>query len=399
MELTTAPKIEKESESLHIIHYPDGKTLYLVGTAHVSKESVELVEETINRVNPDTLCVELDDKRFERMTNKEKFLDINIVEILKNKQMFYFIGQFILAMFQRKIAEKTGSTPGREFTRAIELAKERDIRIVLAERDIGVTLKRAWRLNRFRDKFKLIAGLGASESVDIENMDIEELKSFDVMSKIMEEFAEELPVTKRVLIDERDIYLAEKIREGLGQTTVAVVGAGHVPGMLEILESNSQPADLSEIEYVPPAAPVGKILKWGIPIIIISIFIWGFFSGGRDVAGEVLLYWVLINGILTAIGCLLSFAHPLTTISGFIAAPITSLNPTIGAGIVTGIVQAMLVKPRVRDFEELRDSTMRIRGWWTNRVTRVFLVFFFSSLGSAIGTFVAFPFLTKFFTG
>jgi len=225
------------------------------------------------------------------------------------------------------------------------------------------------------------------------------LKSFDVMSKIMEEFAEELPVTKRVLIDERDTYLAEKIREGLGQTTVAVVGAGHVPGMLEILESNSQPVDLSEIEYVPTAAPVGKILKWGIPIIIISIFIWGFFTGGRDVAGEVLLYWVLINGILTAIGCLLSFAHPLTTISGFIAAPITSLNPTIGAGIVTGIVQAMLVKPRVRDFEELRDSTMHIRGWWTNRVTRVFLVFFFSSLGSAIGTFVAFPFLTKFFTG
>ncbi len=399
MQQVTAPKIEKESESLHVIHYPDGKTLYLVGTAHVSKESVELVEDTINRVNPDTLSVELDDKRFERMTNKDKFLDINIIEILKNKQMFYFIGQFILAMFQRKIAEKTGSLPGREFTRAIEMAKERNMRIVLADRDIGITLKRAWRLTRFRDKFKLIAGLGASESVDIENMDIEQLKSFDVMEKIMEEFAEELPATKRALIDERDVYLAEKIREGLGDTTVAVVGAGHVPGMLKVLGSTGTPNDLTELEYVPPAAPVGKILKWAIPVIIIGIFAWGFFTGGREVAGEVLVYWVLINGILTAIGCLVSFAHPLTTISGFLAAPLTSLNPTIGAGFVTGIIQAMLVKPRVRDFEELRDSAMHVRGWWTNRVTRVFLVFFFSSLGSAIGTFVAFPFLTKFFTG
>ena len=399
MQQVTTPENVKESESLHVIQYPDGKTLYLVGTAHVSRESVELVEDTINRVNPDTLCVELDDKRFERMTNKDKFLDINIIEILKNKQMFYFIGQFILAMFQRKIAEKTGGQPGREFTRAIEMAKERDMKIVLADRDIGITLKRAWRLTRFRDKFKLIAGLGASESVDIENMDIEQLKSFDVMEKIMEEFAEELPATKRALIDERDVYLAEKIREGLGNTTVAVVGAGHVPGMLKVLESASTPSDLAELEYVPPAAPVGKILKWAIPLIIIAIFVWGFLTGGRAVAGEVLVYWVLINGILTAIGCLISFAHPLTTISGFLAAPLTSLNPTIGAGFVTGIVQALLVKPRVRDFEELRDSAMRVRGWWTNRVTRIFLVFFFSSLGSAIGTFVAFPFLTKFFTG
>jgi len=391
-------KITENKQNVHHIVFDDGRELYLVGTAHVSLQSVELVEETINEINPDTICIELDDKRYNSIMNKQKYEDLDIVKIIREKQLFFFIGQFIMASYQKKIAEKTGSRPGMEFKRAIELGEEKGAVMVMADRNIGTTLKRAFRLTPFWDKMKFLGSLFLADDDDFEDLDIEQLKEHDAIERIVGSFEDELPVTKEVLIDERDRYLASKICENLGEVTVAVVGAGHVPGMLKQFDAPLTPEAREEIEFIPPPSKAGKILPWIIPAIVIGAFVWGFSSGRRDVAQDAIIYWVLANGILTSLGCIIALAHPLTILSGFIAAPITSLNPTIGAGFVTGIVQTFLNKPTLSDFEEIQNSKFSMKLLWKNRIFRIFMVFFLSSIGSSVGTFVALGPLYKLFS-
>ena len=212
-------------------------------------------------------------------------------------------------------------------------------------------------------------------------------------------FTKDMPVTKNVMIDERDTYLVSEIQNNLGTVTVAVVGAGHVPGMLKKFDTKISNEEKKEINFVPNPTIVNRLIPWIIPAIVIGGFVYGYLYGDREYAGKFALYWFLINGSLSAIGCLIALGHPLTIIAGFLAAPITSLNPTIGAGIVTGIVQTVLVKPRVKDFEEIQNDGFKIRYIWQNRVLKIFSVFLLSSIGSAIGTFWAFKFLIKFISG
>jgi len=323
-------KIEEVEQNVNKISYKDGKVLYLVGTAHISEESKDLVEKTINEYKPDTVSVELDELRFEKMMKKSKYEDINIFQIIKKKQLFFFIGQFILGSFQKKMAKKTKSKPGEEFKKAVELANENEAEIVLADRNIGITLKRAWRLTKFWDKIKLIgASFFGSTDEDIDKDKIEEMKKADAIEEMVKGFADELPDAKKVLIDERDTYLGYKIVHNLGKVTVAVVGAGHVNGILKGIKDNSFPESLDDISEVPPAGKAGKIIPWVIPIAVMALFVWGFTSGRTEMAQDVIIYWVLANGILTAIGCLIAFGHPLTVIAGFIAAcPISPLKTT-----------------------------------------------------------------------
>ncbi len=385
------------SDDITIIDYDDGRKLYLIGTAHVSKNSAELVENSIREINPDSVCIELDQQRFEAITKKNRYEDIDIFQIIKKKQLFFFIGQFIMAAFQKKISEKTGSKPGEEFIRAINACEENEIKINLIDRNIGTTLKRAWRLTPFRHKMKFLGALLTENSDELDNLNIEEMKNRDAIDDMVKAFSDDLPVTKRILIDERDIYLTYGIQKNSGNTTIAVVGAGHVPGILARINEPVEETVKNELDFIPPRSLFSKIIPWLIPALVAAGFIWGFTSGRKDIAGEVALYWILANGLLTSLGCLLAFAHPVTVVAGFIAAPITSLNPTIGAGFVTAIVQSFLVKPRVMDFEQINNKSLKIRQWWKNRVTKIFLVFIFSSIGSSIGTFVALPALRKFF--
>jgi len=400
MQNSVYPEITETRQNVHLLTFPGDKKLYLIGTAHVSQSSVELVESLINEVRPDTIAIELDEKRSQRIMMKNIFDDIDIVEIIREKQLFFFIGQFIMASFQKKISEKTGTSPGSEFRKAIELSRASGARLVLADRDVGVTLKRAWRLTPLRDKMKFLGGLLFSSNKELENLDIEELKKSDAIDTIVKSFSDELPVTKKVLIDERDDYLSNEIEAGLGETTVAVVGAGHVPGILNRLNGTiKREPDNEQINTVPKPSRAGKIIPWIIPTVIIAGFIYKIAFGNIEVAKDAIVFWVLANGILTALGCLLSLSHPLTAVAGFIAAPITSLNPTIGAGFVTALVQTLLSRPRVRDFNEIQNGALGITDWWKNRVTKIFLVFILSSIGSSIGTFVALPYLTRLFAG
>lgn len=384
-------------QNVNLLEFGENKKLYLIGTAHVSADSVQLVEDCIREFTPDTICIELDKQRYKSITQSDAYKEIDIIQIIRQKQLFFYIGQFLLASYQKKIAEKTGSIPGREFKRAIELSEESGAKLALCDRNIGITLKRAFRLTPFRHKMRLLAGIFAATDDDLKDIDIEKLKKQDALENIVGSFEKELPITKQVLIDERDEYLAHNIINNLGNTTVAVVGAGHVAGILRQMEKPVDNTRIDELERVPAASKAGKILPWIIPVIIVGGLIWGFLNGNSEVAADVMLYWILVTGTLAALGSLAALAHPLTILAGFVAAPITTLHPALGVGFVTAIVQTFLVKPRVRDFEEIQNHSLTIKKWWSNRVTRVFLVFLCSSIGASIGTFVALPALMKIF--
>jgi pheromone shutdown-related protein TraB len=388
--------ITEAGQNLHKIEFEEGKVLYLIGTAHVSAESVKLVEETINEHSPDTVAVELDENRLEVLKNRKKYEETDIFEIFKKGKVLFFSVQLMLTSYQKKIAEKTGVAPGAEFRKAVEMAEEKNLKLVNADRDISITLKRTIRSMTFTEKAKFLGGLFLSDDKDVTNESIEELKKGDMLMQLIGEMGDEFPSVKRTILDERDQYLAVNIMRNLGNTTVAIVGAAHVPGIIKHLQNeNTGSSDLSEIEHIPPASKATKLLPWLIPAIIIFMFIWGFINGDSSTTMEAAIYWILINGILSALGCIIALGHPLTVLAGFIAAPITSLNPTIGAGMVTGLVQLYLVKPVVKDIENAAADTLKWKGWWQNRLTRALLVSLFSSIGSSIGTFAAFPFLMK----
>lgn len=391
--------ITEDEQNVHYINFESGAQLILIGTAHISQHSVDLVERIITDEKPDTIAIELDKKRYHAMTRKSSYENMDIIEIIKKKQLLFFIGQFILSSFQKKLSKKTGIQPGDEFRKAAEISSREDIRLILADRELGTTLKRAWGLTPLFDKFKMFASLLFSDDDDIDSVDIEELKRSNAIDEMVKIFAKQLPATKKVLIDERDAYLAYEILNNLGDKTVAIVGAGHVQGILHRIHNPVSHEARKEIDTVPPRTVVSRILPWIIPTVIVTVFILGFIYGRREVALEFALFWILANGFLSSLGCIIALSHPLTALAGFVAAPITSLNPTIGAGFITAIVQTLLVKPRVKDFEEIQNGALGIAGWWRNRLTKIFLVFILSSIGSSIGTFVAAPYLYKFFHG
>ncbi len=392
------PVVENYSQDVHKVTFEDGAELYLIGTAHVSAESVRQVEELILEVKPDSIAVELDSDRLGVIRNRKRYEQTDIIQVFKSGKALFFFAQLMMSAYQKKIAKKMGVRPGAEFRRAVELSDETGAELVLADRNISFTLKRLMRKMSALDKAKLLVSMlfATDDDKDIDEEKLKEIKETDALTALIGEMGESMPVVKKVMLDERDMYLAGKVQRGLGKITVAVVGAAHVPGMLEhLLNAEVSEESLREVELIPRAGRMGKMLPWLIPLLILGLFVYGFFNGNTDVTMAAALYWVLINGVLSALGCLIALGHPLSILSGFIAAPITSLNPMIGAGMVTGLVQVYFVRPKIIDFEQMGDDAGSPKMWWKNRLTRALLVSIFASIGSAIGTFVAFPLVTK----
>ena len=370
----------------------NGRKITLIGTAHVSKESVEEVKETIKTINPDCVAVELDEKRADSIQNSEKYKELDIVQVLKRGEGFLLIANLILASFQRKMGQNVGVKPGDEMLAAIEVAKELNIPTALVDRPIQITLRRAWAKNGFMGRIKLLSTLIASafSKEEVSAEEIEKLKKQSEMDSMMTELAEYMPVIKEVLIDERDKYLATNIWNSQGNNVVAVLGAGHLPGVeahLIKMSKNEEVADNSEISSVPPKKVASKIAGWIIPAIVIAVIVAGFVYGGTKAGSMMLTTWFLWNGIPAAIGTTIALAHPITVIVAFLTAPFTSLCPFIGVGFVTGIVQAIVQKPKVTDIETLQDN-ISLKGFYKNRILKVLMVFVLSSLGSSIGTFI-----------
>jgi pheromone shutdown-related protein TraB len=377
----------------------DGREYVLVGTAHISKESVATVNTVIREENPDTVCVELDEQRHRALRNPRHWESLNLVQVLKQGQAPFLLANLTLASFQKRMGLQTGVKPGAELAAAAETAEHLGKGLQLIDRDIRTTLLRAWRKAGFWKKMNLFATLLASV-FDTQKLDEEELaklRQTDTLSAMLDEMAQVLPTVKTILVDERDTYMSHYIRMAPGKKIVAIVGAAHMPGILKKLEQRFSPEEINELTVVPSKSGVSKVLPWLIPAIVVGLFVAGFMAGDTRQLAEAAVAWILANGVLSALGALLALGHPLTILAAFVAAPITSLNPTIGAGFITGLVQAIVSPPQVKDMEQVSEDIARWSGWWRNRLTRVLLVFFLSSLGSAIGTFVAFGWLKDLF--
>ncbi|OQY28129.1 MAG: conjugal transfer protein TraB [Candidatus Cloacimonetes bacterium 4572_55] len=366
-----------------------GKVIYLVGTAHVSKQSVEDVKQTILKVEPDTVCVELCQSRYENLTDPDRWGKMDIVKVIRGGKAMLLLSSLIMTSFQRQIGKKLGVTPGAEMMEGVNMAKEIGAELVLADRDVQTTLKRTWAhlslWSKFKMLFQMLGGLFVSKE-DIDEETVEELKKEQHLTDAMQMVGESFPNVKKYLIDERDTYLAQKIREVKGNRVVAIVGAGHVSGIIKDIKRDH---DLSQFREIPPPSILPRILKWAIPILIVGLIAYGFIVGGAEKSMESIYIWIGVNGALSALGAALAIGHPLTILSAFIAAPLTSINPMIAAGWVSGLVQAWVKKPTVKDLNDLPDDILTLRGFWLNPVSRILLVASLSNLGSMFGTFIA----------
>ena len=367
----------------------------LIGTAHVSKQSVRTVEEKLNKGYYDCVAVELCPARHENLVKRSWWKNLDIYQVFRQKKGTLLLTNMALSAYQRRLADKLGIEPGKEMLRAVELAEEKNIRLEMIDRDISTTLQRMIRKVSFWQKFKIFSGLVAGVFVgeEIDEEQIEKLKQGDMLHSMVEAFGEELPMVKEVLIDERDQYMTGKLAllvhsEPAPKRVLALVGAGHLVGMVPAFASPPDQKCLDELEVKPPPGRIGVYIGWGISVFILSMFYVGY-QQSPELGWRLILTWVVLNGGLSALGATLALAHPLSILTAFLAAPLTSLNPTIGAGMVVGLVESFLRKPKVSDFETLRDDIGSFAMWWKNRVVRIFLIFFFANIGSAIGTYVA----------
>jgi pheromone shutdown-related protein TraB len=376
------------------------KNITLVGTAHISKDSVEEVKKVIEEQKPDVVAVELCKRRYDAITKKKEWESTPVSSLLKGGNAYLLLAQTFLGSIQRKLGKDYGVEPGSEMIQAMKEAEKHNIPVALIDRDISITLKRAWQKMGVREKFRITweflkAMIGYDEE-EIEKLDLEKLMDQDVISSMMEEFGEIAPSVKDVLIHERDEYIAQKIlKESEKGKIVAVVGAGHLKGIKEHINNPSDKTDLKELEFVKKKRfSILKFIGYLIPVIFAALMIYIYLLGGWDKTLYALGWWFLINGSLSAIGTIIAKAHPLTWLTAFIAAPVTSLNPAIAAGWVAGYVEAKLRTPMVKDFKQL-SKIDDFKDFWNNRVIRLLLVVALANVGSMIGTFIALPYLVN----
>lgn len=364
----------------------------VLGTAHVSRASATTVKNLIHTGDYDAIAVELCQNRYNSIVDPDALSRIDIFDAIKSGKIPMITANLALGAFQQRIADQVGIEPGADMRNAIAAANELNLPIILIDRDIGTTLKRIYRSIPWYQRFKLFAALLASvlSSQKIEEDEIEKLKQGDILETTFTEFAEQELNLFKPLIDERDQFMASKLilatSEHPYKNTLAVVGAGHLKGINNYLEQNIEPEPtIEKLNTIPEPSRWPKFIPW----IILGIILVGFTIGYLNSADrfyELVQNWVLLNGVLAMIGAMIATAHPITIVTAFVAAPITSLNPLIGAGMVTAAVETYLRQPYVRDFKELRRDASTVKGWWRNRVTRILLVFLLTSLGSSIGS-------------
>ena len=401
-ESETSPKLEAAIENPTPNEQPsreitrDGVHYFLLGTAHVSPASVEAVKQLSGSGDFDAIAVELCPARHHALTQKQQWKDMDLYRIIREKKAGLVMANLALGAYQRRIADQFGIEPGAELKAAADAAVEHDLTLQLIDRDLATTLKRSYRAVPWYKRVMLTTGLLMStvSSEEIDEEQIEKLKEGDILESTFTEFAEQSPELYEALIAERDRYMAARLRQensdNAGKKILVVVGAGHLDGLAGFLE-NDQAEPRAEVEKLSQIAPPKlwpKFIPWIIAALVLTGF-WIGFSRSPELGWQLVTLWVLINGGLAALGALIARGHPLTIMSAMLAAPLTSLNPAVAAGMVTGLVESWVRKPKVSDLERLRDDTTTLRGWFRNRATRILLVFFFSNLGSAIGTWVA----------
>ncbi|MBQ3376149.1 MAG: TraB/GumN family protein [Erysipelotrichaceae bacterium] len=365
----------------------EGKQITLIPTAHVSKNSAELVSTVIDELQPDTICIELDQSRYESLKDPEKFKNTDVVKIIKEKKVGYVLANLILGSYQKKLAKHLGSQTGNEMMVAMKKAEESGKNLVLADRNIQTTFKRCWRKLTAKDKIKLINVIVSSifEDEEISEEELKNLQQSHALTAALDEIGKVFPNVAEVLITERDKYLAYKIKNAPGNNIVAVMGAAHTIGVQKHINENY---DIKELDEIPPKSTFSKIIGWLIPICIVLLIVLSF-SKDKEIGMQQLKTWILFNGTASALGALLAGGHIISILVAFVVAPITSLNPLLAAGWFAGLTEAYIRKPTVEDFQKVSDDLGSFKGFFSNRVLKVLMVVILANLGSTIGTFVS----------
>lgn len=364
-----------------------GKEIILVATAHVLKQSADLIKKVIHEEQPDSVCVELDEERYQSIQNPKAWENTDIIQIIKSKKIGFLLANLILGSYQKRIAKGLDTIAGREMLEGINSAKETGAQLVLADRSIKTTFTRIWRKLNLWDKGKLLFDLllSSDDDKDLSNEDVSELLKMDVLASVTAQARAQFPKIADILISERDQYIAHKIKEAPGRKVVAILGGAHVPGVKEEI---CKTQDIAGLSSVPPGNPASRVIAWAIPLLIAGLIVYSFIvnieTGMRQLSS-----WVLWNGLLAAAFTALSFGHPLSILTSLVAAPFTSLNPLIACGWVTGIVEATIRKPTVQDINNIPRDIFRVKYFLKNRFLKILLIVIMANIGSSIGSLVA----------
>jgi pheromone shutdown-related protein TraB len=363
------------------------RRIYLVGTAHISRQSVDEVARVIAQVQPEAVCIELCQARYNALVDAGRWRNLDIFKVIREGKTLFLLANLAIGAYQRRLGEQLGVRPGAEMVAAAERAKELGAEVVLVDRDINITLKRTWRNLSFGQKISLLGAVmqGLVTRQEIAAEQVEDLKQRAQLSELMREFAEAMPEAKQPLIDERDRYMISGIEQTPGETIVAVVGAGHVEGMKR---SFGQPVDRSALEIIPPASRWTRALKWIIPLMLVAAFAVGYHRNQGQTLAQMVYAWILPNSLFAALLTAVAGGKLISILTALVASPITSLNPLLGAGMVVGLVEAWLRKPTVDDAERINADVQSLRGIYRNPFTRVLLVAVLASVGSALGAWI-----------
>ena len=374
----------------------DGVRYTILGTAHISRASVAAVERLANSGQFDAIAVELDAHRLRSLTDPNAMQELDLFRILREGKTGLVAANLALSAYQRRLSEQLGVEPGAELKAAARIANERNLPLQLIDRDVGITLKRAYRGLGFWGRMKLMAGLGISlfETEQVGEADIEKLKQGDMLESSFGEFAAESPPIYEALITERDSYMAARLRqENVGSTArnvLVVIGAGHLKGMSQHLREDTEAPEVMR-ERLESVAKKSRIpwVSLTIAILVFGSFAWGYWHGGVHLGTTLLLTWIVLTALGGAVGCIAAGGHPLSVIAAALWSPWKPLHPGIASGTVSGLVEAWVRKPAYQDFMRLRDDVASVRGWYRNRVSRVFLNFFLTCLGTIAGEVIA----------
>lgn len=361
----------------------DDREITVVGTAHVSSESKKEVRETIEEKKPDRVFVELDERRYKSLKEESGWKDLNLVEAIREGQGFMLFLNLFLSIYQRKLGMEQDVKPGEELLEAVKVAEENKIEFSLVDRDVNETFSRTLSQLTFWEKLKL---MGSAFFMD-EEMEVEELKEDNILDSVVKELEDEFPTVKKTFLDERNEFMAEKILQEDFDNAVVVVGAAHVEGLLKQLQEEKTDTSINEVNQ-GFSVPWMKVLKYGMPTFILAMLGYSFYKIGFGTGVELTASWVLVNGFLSMSGAIIARSHVSTWIVSFIAAPLTSLDPALGAGMVASYFEGKFYPPKVEELEDIAKITSYTE-LWGNQAGRIILTFFFVTLGSAAATFIA----------
>lgn len=372
-------------ESLIRINYND-KEIILIPTAHVSVESAKLVKETIEKENPDSVCIELDEGRYNSLKDPEKWKNTNVIDVIKQKKVTMLIANLILSSYQKNIAKKLKTKPGQEMMQGMESAEKMGSELVLADRDIQTTFKRIWRNMGFFEKIKLTVSLiFADDDEEVSEDDLSDLIKRDNLENVINDLGKTYPQIANTLLHERDEYLAYNIKNAPGDKVVAVLGAAHTPGVeKEIFKEQN----IDKLNEIPEKSIGSKILPWIIPVLIVALIVYSFYTSINTGMNQ-LKSWVVFNSVFAAIFSILSLAHPLSILTAFVVAPFTSVNPVLACGWFAGLVEATVRKPTVEDVNNIPEDIFKLKSWFKNKFLKALLVVIMANIGSTIGTIIA----------